>query len=180
MKRTIALALAAVLALGLFAGCGAENGGESSPEPSAAVEELTAGERAQLYADAILAARGAEENEAYPVSKSGDEVNSMVFDMLGFDESDTEAMALSVSLINIKAYGIAVVMPAEGSGETVEAGLNGFIENQKAGFEHYLQDQYEVAAAARLETLSDGTVVMVMCSGQDEVFESIVSAIESA
>ena len=43
-----------------------------------------------------------------------------------------------------------------------------------------LADQYEVALNAKLETLDDGTIVMVMCEGQDEVFDAIVSAIEAA
>ena len=64
--------------------------------------------------------------------------------------------------------------------EAVEAGLQAFMENQQASFQNYLADQYEIALSARLETLDDGTVVMVMCEGQDTVFDAIVSAIEAA
>ena len=58
--------------------------------------------------------------------------------------------------------------------------MESFISSQQASFEHYLADQHEVALNAKLETLDDGTIVMVMCEGQDEVFDAIVSAIEAA
>ena len=177
MKRTIALALSALMALALFAGCGSEPAAEETPS---AAPEMTADERAALYADAITAARDDESNEAYGVMKTGDEIGEMYYQVLGFTAEDAEAMAMSVSLINIRAYGIAVVMPAEGSEETVRSGLENFISSQQASFEHYLADQYEVALNAKLETLDDGTIVMVMCEGQDEVFDAIVSAIEAA
>ncbi len=35
-----------------------------------------------------------------------------------------------------------------------------------------------MAESARLETLSDGTVLMVMCQDQDTVFDAISKAIE--
>ena len=112
--------------------------------------------------------------------KTGDEIGEMYYQLLGFTAEDAEAMAMSVSLINVKAYGIAVIKPAEGSEETVRSGLENFISSQQASFEHYLADQYEVALNAKLETLDDGTIVMVMCEGQDEVCDAIVSAIEAA
>ena len=180
MKRTIALALASLMALCLFAACGtnAETEETASPSPSAEAE-LTAEERAQLYAHAITAARGDEENEAYPVLKTGDEITDMYYQVLGITAEDAEAMAMSVSLINVKAYGIAVIKPAEGREEAVTTGLQSFIDNQMQSFQNYLADQYEVAQNARLETLDDGTVLLVMCDGQDTVFDAIVSAIEA-
>ena len=39
-------------------------------------------------------------------------------------------------------------------------------------------DQYEVASNAKLETLEDGTVLMVMCENQDTVFDAIAAAIQ--
>ena len=55
----------------------------------------------------------------------------------------------------------------------------GFIDKQKTIFETYLADQYAVAENARLETLEDGTVLMVMCEGSDTVFDQIRTAIEA-
>ena len=96
---------------------------------------------------------------------------------MGFTASDVDEIAMSVSLINIKAYGIVVVKPAEGCADTVKAGLQGFIDTQCANFETYLADQYEIAKNAKLETLEDGTIVMVMCENADSVYESIVASL---
>lgn len=43
----------------------------------------------------------------------------------------------------------------------------------------YLADQYEIASNARVETLEDGTILMVMCEGQDDVFTAIKTAVEA-
>ena len=61
--------------------------------------------------------------------------------------------------------------------QAVKEGLQAYIDRQQQNFEMYLQDQYEVAKNARLETLEDGTVLMVMCEDQDSVFEAISDAI---
>ena len=100
------------------------------------------------------------------------------FDLLGLEADDCQACALSVSLMNVKAYGIAAVYPAEGKDEMVKEALRGFVDRQKQDFEQYLADQYDIAANARLETLEDGTILLVMCDGQDEVFTAIRSAVE--
>ena len=41
-------------------------------------------------------------------------------------------------------------------------------------------DQYEIASNARLETLEDGTILLVMCEDQDAVFDAIRDTIEGA
>ena len=56
--------------------------------------------------------------------------------------------------------------------------LQDYIDRQQQNFEMYLQDQYEVAKNAKLETLKDGTILMVMCEDQDTVFNAISTAIE--
>ena len=83
-------------------------------------------------------------------------------------------------MMNVKAYGIALVRPAQGKEDAVKEALQGFIDTQKSNFETYLADQYEVAKAARLETLSDGTILMVMAEDQDAIFDAIKDAVETA
>ena len=46
--------------------------------------------------------------------------------------------------------------------------------------EQYLAAQYEVAKNARLETLEDGTLLLVMSEGQDALFDAIRDSIEKA
>lgn len=156
------------LALALLAGCGSPTGSSLSPE-----------QRTELYRTAIEGARDQELNDSYPIiTSTEDDLGQAVFDLLGLEPADCAGCAMSVSLMNVKAYGIAAVYPADGREEQVKDGLAAFIDLQQQNFRQYLQDQYDIAQAARLETLSDGTILMVMCENQDGVFDSIRAAIE--
>lgn len=150
-----------------------------TPETEAPATEApeTEAPATNALGDAITAARTDEENEAYPVFCDKDAIEDMYYQVVGFTASDVDEIAMSVSLINVKAYGIVVVKPAEGCADTVKAGLQGFIDTQCANFETYLADQYEIAKNAKLETLEDGTIVMVMCENADSVYESIVASL---
>lgn len=53
----------------------------------------------------------------------------------------------------------------------------GFVDQQKQNFEQYLADQYDIANAAKVETLEDGTILLVMSEGQDAIFDSIKDAL---
>ena len=192
MKKYIAAFLCIAMCLALMSACGTETKPEESTEPitsgqpSEAPEDSTEPEEPEdssepetssPLADAITSARGDEENEAYPVQSDKDAIESMYYDVLGFTADDVTELAMSVSLINVKAYGIVIAKPAEGCEETVKAGLQGFIDTQCANFETYLADQYEIAKNAKLETLDDGTIIMVMCENADAVYEAIVAAL---
>ena len=114
-----------------------------------------------------------------PFVTSGVRIGTPAITTRGLKEEDMTAFGVSGSMMSVKAYGIAAVMPAEGKEEAVKEGLQGFIDKQKTIFETYLADQYAVAENARLETLEDGTVLMVMCEGSDTVFDQIRTAIEA-
>lgn len=170
MKKMFALAMAAVMALTLLAGCtGGSNGGSNAGAKTP--EELRT-----LYTDAITA-NGGEMVEYNPVFSEATEENAMLLEMLGLKEEDMVAFAASVSMMNVKAYGIAAVMPAEGKTEAVREALQGFVDQKQMEFEFYLPDQRPIAENARLEVLEDGTVLMVMIEDQDTVFENISNAI---
>jgi len=192
MKKYIAAFLCIAMCLALMSACGTETKPEESTEPVTSgqpseapedsaepenPEDSSEPETSSPLADAITSARGDEENEAYPVQSDKDAIESMYYDVLGFTADDVTELAMSVSLINVKAYGIVIAKPAEGCEETVKAGLQGFIDTQCANFETYLADQYEIAKNAKLETLDDGTIIMVMCENADAVYEAIVAAL---
>ena len=192
MKKYIAAFLCIAMCLALMSACGTETKPEESTEPITSEqpseapedsaepenpEDSSEPETSSPLADAITSARGDEENEAYPVQSDKDAIESMYYDVLGFTADDVTELAMSVSLINVKAYGIVIAKPAEGCEETVKAGLQGFIDTQCANFETYLADQYEIAKNAKLETLDDGTIIMVMCANADAVYEAIVAAL---
>lgn len=189
MKKYIAAFLCIAMCLALMSACGTETKPEESTEPitseqpseapedSAEPEDSSEPETSSPLADAITSARGDEENEAYPVQSDKDAIESMYYDVLGFTADDVTELAMSVSLINVKAYGIVIAKPAEGCADTVKAGLQAFIDTQCNNFETYLADQYEIAKNAKLETLDDGTIVMVMCANADTVYDAIVAAL---
>ena len=170
MKRAVSMVLSLCLVLSALSGC---SGKKDSAPAAKTPEELTA-----LYAAAITD-NGGEAVEYNPVvsAVSQEDGSALMLQMMGLEEADMAAFGLSISLMNVQAYGIAAVMPAEGKEEAVKSALQGYIDQQKANFEFYLADQYEVASSARLETLEDGTVLMVICEDQDAVFDAISAAI---
>ena len=169
MKKTFA----AAMALSMLALAGCSNQPSNNASAPKTPEELTT-----LYADAITA-NGGEMVEYNPVMSESkeDDGSAFLLETMGLKVEDMTAFGISVSMMNVKAYGIAAVMPAEGKEETVKSALQSYIDTQKMNFEFYLADQYEVASNARLETLEDGTILMVICEDQDTVFDAISSAI---
>ena len=166
MKRFLSLILLPIL---LLTGC------SSAPE-----SQLTAQERTELYRAAIQDARSQEDNDAFPiVTSDADDMAPLLLELMGLSAGDMSAFAIAASAMNVKAYGIAAVYPAQGRDEAVKEALQGFVDRQRQNFERYLPDQYEIASNARLETLEDGTVLLVMCGGQDQVFTDIRSAVEA-
>ncbi len=167
MKKIIAFAMA--LTMMALAGCSGTTSAPAEKTP----EELTT-----LYADAITA-NGGEMVEYNPVMSAAkeDDGSAFLLETMGLKVEDMTAFGISASMMNVKAYGIAAVMPAEGKEETVKTALQSFIDTQKMNFEFYLADQYEIACNARLDTLEDGTILMVICEDQNTVFENISKAI---
>ena len=168
MKKSLTLVLAFALVLAVFAGCAGKPSEDKSPD-------LSPEEQSALYAEAIKNAQ--DEEGGFPIMTQKDEIPELMFEFLGFAPEDAEALALSVSLVNIKAYGIVLVKPAEGKKDAIKTGLQSFIDNQKQSFDHYLPDQFAIAESARLETLKDGSLLMVMTPNVDTVFESISAAL---
>lgn len=167
MKRLIAAGLALLMLTGLLAACG----GKTDPG------ELTPEDRTQQYADAINNC-GVEAVEYNPPMTSSDDADAeLIFQTLGVTAEDMSAYAISMSLMNVQAYTIALIMPAEDKADTVLEAVNGYVERQQQNFEMYLADQYEVAKNARVETLDDGTIVLVMAENTDDVYSAVTGAL---
>lgn len=169
MKKKLSLFLSAALLVTGLTACG----GGANKETERTSEEWNA-----LYAEAITNSRPAEENEYFPfVSAEEPEMYEMTLTTMGLTAEDMEAHAISISLMNVSAYAIAAIRPVEGREETVTAALQTYVDNTRSSFEFYLPGPFEVASNARLETLEDGTILLVMCEGQDAVFEAVSSHI---
>ena len=51
---------------------------------------------------------------------SEEDMSGMVLESMGLNQEDMTAFGISMSLMNVQAYGIAAVMPAEGREEAVK------------------------------------------------------------
>lgn len=170
-KQRMTLCLLLALLTLAAAGCG---------DKKEEKKELTDQERTQLYLTAVEGARDQEMNEVVPaITSAGEDLAPAVFGLIGVTEKDMAAYAIAISPVNVKAYGIAAIKPADGREAAVVNGLQAFIDRQKSNFQNYLADQYAIAEGARLETLKDGTVLMVMCEDADAVLETIKTAVEA-
>lgn len=171
MKKLIALALAAALSLSVLTGCG------GSKKPAAQASK-TPEELVELYTKAITD-NGGEDVEYNPVITEfkAEDGSDYMAEAMGIKAEDLKAFGISASMMNISAYAIAAVMPAEGKDADVKAVLDAYVAQKQGEFEHYLPDQYEITKNAKVETLDDGTILMVMCENSDKVFEGISNAI---
>ncbi|MBC8547264.1 DUF4358 domain-containing protein [Clostridiaceae bacterium NSJ-31] len=195
MKKIMTFLIAAALAATMVA-CTANNqsSSSSSSEPSSSISEssepsedessesepeVEVPEANKALGDVITAARDQEINDAFGIIMSKDDPQAqMIGEMLGVSYDDMEAFALSVSPMNVKAYGVAIIKPVEGKGEAIATALKTWVENQQKSFENYLQDQYEIAKAATVETLDDGTIVLVMSENGADVQSAIVEGLK--
>ena len=174
MKRIIACLMAGVMLLALV-GCGAS--GSSGSASSAEKKDYT-----QILHDA----RSGEDGKftaqygysaEYEADQLSDEVANMMMPLLGLEDDMYDDFAASVSGMMVRVYGVAIVKPAEGKTQDVVDALYAYVQSQQKSMEHYLEDQYQIASAARVATVPTGEVVMVCCEDSDTVFENIKKAL---
>lgn len=183
MKRIIASLLAGLCLLALV-GCSAGSKADSSAPKD--------------YSQIIHDARTDEDNEydmiftkgedgkftaidgysaEYEADQLSDEVANMMMPLLGLEDDMYEDFAASVSGMMVRVYGVAIVKPAEGKTQDVVDAMDAYVQSQQKSMEHYLEDQYQIASAARVATVPTGEVVMVCCEDSDTVFENIKKAL---
>ena len=119
--------------------------------------------------DIIFGATNEEESYALLSDAEGKKINP---------STDLEEFAISVSPLMTQVHTVAIFKPAEGKEEFVYNVLNQRVETSKEQFETYLADQYEIAKAAKITKLDDGTVVLVMTENAEEVYENIIKALK--
>ena len=185
MKRIIACLMAGVMLLALV-GCGGS--GSSGSASSAAKKDYT-----QILHDA----RSDEDNEyemiftkgedgkftaqygysaEYEADQLSDEVANMMMPLLGLEDDMYDDFAASVSGMMVRA----TAWPSQarqGKTQDVVDALDAYVQSQQKSMEHYLEDQYQIASAARVATVPTGEVVMVCCEDSDTVFENIKKAL---
>ena len=184
MKKIFTVVAAASLALLALAGCGGKDASSSAGPKD--------------YAQILHDARTDEVNEAMLILSSDAEGNftatdgpvadmteddikaqadNFILPMLGLEAGDYEEFAASVSTMNVRSYGVAIVKPAEGKAGDVQTALENYVTSQQMAMENYLADQYEIAKAATVTTVPSGEVVLVCCDGSDAVLAAIEEAL---
>ncbi len=113
----------------------------------------------------------------YEADQLNDEIENMLLPLLGLEEDSYTDFAASISAMMTQSYGIAIVKPAEGKTQEVVDALNNYVLSQQQTMEHYLEDQYEIAKAAKVETVPSGEVVMVCCEDSNTVLANIKAAL---
>lgn len=180
-KRILAALLALGCALLVFTGCGSKK--DTTPKN---------------YTQIIHDAREAEDNDyymifspaedgkftaqygysdSYDAAQLDEEIRSMLLPLLNLEEDMYTDFAASVSGIMVQSYGIAIVKPAEGKADAVKQALQDFVTHEQMSMEHYLEDQYQIAKAAKVEVLPSGEVVLVCCKNSDAVLSAIKTAL---
>lgn len=158
MKRFISLLLAAALLLCSLTAC-------SSKDEA----KLTSKELAN-----VINANGNDMTENNPAVAldSDDENLSNLFTWYEWDKAKFEAGAFSFSLMNVQAYTIAVVKPAEGQKDAVLKYFADYQKQMETNFDKYLIDQYEIAKAAVTEEVN-GYIVFVMAENAADIAANI-------
>ena len=183
MKRLIA-ALLAGLTLFALVGCSA-----GSKADSAAPKD---------YSQILHDARTDEENEydmiftkgedgkftaidgysaEYEAGQLDDEVRSILLPLLNLEDDMYTDLAASISAMMVRSYAVAIVKPAEGKTDAVKSALEAYVTSEQQSMEHYLEDQYQIAKNAKVETLPSGEVVLVCCEDSDTVLVNLKKAL---
>lgn len=133
------------------------------------------------YTLVIEAARNPELNELgmYDiVTGPNDALYDTIFsETFGFKEEDYEKYAISIGTIITISYGTIIILPKEGRQQAVVDQMHSFVEQQKKSMENYLQDQYEIANSAVIETAPTGEVLLAMTENADEVMKAMQEAL---
>lgn len=80
-----------------------------------------------------------------------EEIRNMLLPLLNLEEGDYTDFSASVSGMMVQSYALAIVKPAEGRQEAVKQALLDFVTSEQSSMEHYLEDQYAIAKAAKVE-----------------------------
>lgn len=172
MKKTLCLLLTLAMILGLLAACGDTKDPEPNPAPddsstvvdgtetpddstepvtdNTEVEEPDTTKAASLndrLAYIIDDSRDIAYTESFPVETTNE---NGVLTLMELTEEDVTEYAVTYSPMNVHAYIIAILKPAEGKDDVVMAALENYKQNMVNSFEQYLPDQYEIAQNAEI------------------------------
>ena len=115
-------------------------------------------------------------SDSYDASQLDEEIRNMLLPLLNLEEDMYTDFAASVSGMMVQSYGIAIVKPAEGKQQAVSEALDAYVQSQMQSMEHYLEDQYQIAASSHISTAPTGEVILVCCENPEAVMNAIKTA----
>lgn len=131
-------------------------------------------ELCETYSLAIHKVQENYEMQVPTVSSVTDFMWQMLQPQLLLESDDIEGFSIAYSAMNVQAYCVAVIKPAEGKLDNVLAGLEHYHGIEVSNYTNYLMDQLEIVEAAITKTLDDGTVLFVMAPDAEEMAEALV------
>ena len=166
MTKRLLAALLAVAALFALVGCSKSDKADAAPKD---------------YTKILHDARPDEDNEYYMIFSPGEDGKFTA--QYGYSDSydaaqlDEEIRNMLLPLLNLESYGIAIVKPAEGKQQAVSEALDAYVQSQMQSMEHYLEDQYQIAASSHISTAPTGEVILVCCENPEAVMNAIKTAL---
>lgn len=158
MKKLLSAVIAAAMLLSVLSACSSNAGSDLSNEDLAKIINENGNEMTEYNPAAAL--------------DSGDENLSTLLQWQEWDKANFEKGAFSFSLMNVQAYTIAIVKPAEGKKDAVLKYFADYQKQMENNFEMYLVDQYDIAKAAVTQEVN-GYIVFVMAEGADSIAANI-------
>jgi len=115
-----------------------------------------------------------EEVEVFPANINN---NNGVLDLLQIAENQVLEYSVALSMMNVHAYLIAIIKPADTQDDVIEAALENYKSSMIKSFEMYLPDQLEIAKNSIIFA-ENGYLGLVMCDGQDKIKDNITNYLE--
>ena len=169
-KRLLAALLAALTLLAL-AGCGSSGKTDAAPKDYTQILH-----DARPDEDKLTAQYGYSESYE-DADQLDEEIRNMLLPLLNLEEGDYTDFAASVSGMMVQSYALAIVKPAEGKQQAVSEALDAYVQSQMQSMEHYLEDQYQIAASSLISTAPTGEVILVCCENPEAVMNAIKTAL---
>lgn len=183
MKRIIACLMAGILMLALV-GCGTS--GSSSAAAKKDYTQILHDARSDEDNEYLMIFTKGEDgkftaqygySDSYDAAQLDEEIRNMLLPLLNLEEDMYTDFAASVSGMMVQSYGIAIVKPAEGKQQAVSEALDAYVQSQMQSMEHYLEDQYQIAASSHISTAPTGEVILVCCENPEAVMNAIKTAL---
>lgn len=158
MKKTIAILLCALLALGL-AGCGTKkaSGTLDTAKAQAAVAELE-----------------------YMPTATAELDDAILSDVYGIDADLLQNYLCVVPLMNVQASGYWLLLPKEGEQDKVKTQIEAYLDSYQESWDQYLPDQAELVRgrlATTIDTAEGTWLVYIISQNNDQVLEAVRSAV---